>query len=304
MKRLVLKDWIEAVRPWSYPVSLSPAIVALLDTIWLIKKGNVFPNIESRWYLGALAVLGAVLFHSAGNLISDYHDFRTGIDKAGNPGATSLTSGRFQPKQILTFGLTFLAVGIAVGLLLLHFSGVGLLYVGVVGIAACLFYFLLKSRALGDLLIFIIFGPSIVMGVAFVMLGYYEWLLFWVALPEVFITVNVLHSNNTRDMQRDKAAGTTTFAKLLGLKASIFYYCLLTVFTYSAVVVMILLHILPVWTLLTWLTVPIAVRNCKTMLKARSSDTSPINDVDRMTAQLQLGFSVLMTVGLIIALIV
>jgi 1,4-dihydroxy-2-naphthoate octaprenyltransferase len=297
MSKLTFKDWVEAVRPWSYPVSISPAIVALLDTIW------IHPESASHWWLGALAVLGAVIFHSSGNLISDYHDYRNGIDKLGNPGATSLTTGLFQPKQILTFGLAFLVVGIALGLLLLHFSGAGLLWVGAIGVIGCVFYFILKARALGDLLIFIIFGPSITMGVAFVMLGYYDWMLFWVAFPEVFITVNVLHSNNTRDMQRDKAAGATTFAKLLGLKMSIFHYCLLSVLTYSAVGVMVLWHILPVWTMLTWLTIPIAVRNCKTMLKARATDTSPINDLDKGTAQLQLAFSLSMLAGLIIALI-
>ncbi|GAB6012158.1 prenyltransferase [Viscerimonas tarda] len=295
--KLTPKDWVEAVRPWSYPVSLSPALVALLDTVW------IHPESASHWLLGAVAVLGAVIFHSSGNLVSDYHDYRNGIDKLGNPGATSLTSGLFKPKQILVFGLIFLAVGIAIGLILLHYSGTGLLWLGAIGVAACVFYYLLKARALGDLLIFIIFGPSITMGVSFVMLGYYDWIFLGVALPEVFITVNVLHANNTRDMQRDKVAGATTFAKLLGLKMSKFHYCLLTVLTYSAVVVMILLHILPVWTLLTWLTVPIAVRNCRTMLKASAADTSPINMLDQRTAQLQLAFSLTMLTGLIIAIV-
>jgi 1,4-dihydroxy-2-naphthoate octaprenyltransferase len=294
---LTLKDWVEAVRPWSYPVSISPAIVALLDTIW------IHPESASNWILGAVAVLGAVIFHSSGNLISDYHDHRNGIDKLGNPGATSITSGLFRPKQILFFGIAFLVVGIAIGLALLHRTNIGLLWVGAIGVAACLCYFVLKARALGDFLIFIIFGPSITLGVSFVMLGYYDWTFLWVALPEVFITVNVLHANNTRDMQRDKAAGATTFAKLLGLKKSIFHYCLLTVLTYSAVVVMILLHILPVWTLLTWLTIPIAVRNCKTMLKTTAEDTTPINMLDQGTAQLQLAFSLSMLAGLIIAIV-
>jgi 1,4-dihydroxy-2-naphthoate octaprenyltransferase len=294
---LTFKDWIEAIRPWSYPVSISPAIVALLDTMW------IHPESAPRCWLGALAVLGAGIFQASGNLISDYHDYRTGIDKPGDPGSTSLTSGLFQPRQILLFGFAFLMAGIAIGLALLSYTGAGLLWVGAIGVAACVFYYVLKVRALGDLLIFIIFGPSITMGVSFVMLGYYDWTFFWVALPEVFITVNVLHANNTRDIQRDKAAGSTTFAKLLGLKMSIFHYCLLTVLTYSAVVVMILLHILPVWTLLTWLTVPIAVRNCKTMLKASVADTSPINELDKSTAQLQLAFSLSMLAGLIIAII-
>ncbi|GHU70489.1 1,4-dihydroxy-2-naphthoate octaprenyltransferase [Bacteroidia bacterium] len=297
MSKLTFKDWVVATRPWSFPVSLSPAVIALLDIIW------IHPETTSRWWLGALAVLGAIIFHTAANLISDYHDHRLGIDKPGDPGSTSLTSGLFQPKQILIFGWAFLIVGIVLGLVLLHFSGTGLLWIGATGVMACLFYFLLKVRALGDLLIFIIFGPAIAMGVAFVMLCHYDWTFFWVPFPEIFITVNVLHANNTRDMQRDKSAGSTTFAKLLGLKMSKFYYYLLTVFTYSSVLVLVLLHILPVWTLITWLTIPIALRNCKTMQQTSATDTSPINDLDKGTAQLQLAFSLSMLAGLIIALV-
>ncbi|MDR0686858.1 MAG: prenyltransferase [Dysgonamonadaceae bacterium] len=292
-----MKNWVEAVRPWTYPVSISPAMVALLDTVW------IHPESASRWWLGAVAVLGALIFHSSGNLISDYHDYRSGIDKPGDPGSTSLTSGLFQPKQILLFGFAFLIVGIVAGLALLPYTGFGLFWTGIIGVAACLFYYLLKVRALGDLLIFIIFGPSITMGVSFVMLGYYDWTFFGVALPEVFITVNVLHANNTRDIQRDKAAGSTSFAGLLGLRMSIIYYYLLTILTYSAVAVMILLHILPVWTLLTWLTIPIAVRNCKTMLKVGTTDVSTVNTLDQGTAQLQLAFGLSMMAGLIIAII-
>jgi 1,4-dihydroxy-2-naphthoate octaprenyltransferase len=43
MSKLTFKDWIETVRPWSYPVSISPAIVALLDTIW------IHPESASHW---------------------------------------------------------------------------------------------------------------------------------------------------------------------------------------------------------------------------------------------------------------
>ncbi|MDR2476144.1 MAG: prenyltransferase [Bacteroidales bacterium] len=298
MEKLTLKDWFFAVSPWSYPVSASPAIIALLYTMW------VHPESIDNWPLGVLAVAGAIIFHSGGNLISDYHDFRTGVDQAGNGAKDSLTSGRFTPKQILYFGWSFILLGALLGVVLAYQSGANLLWVGIFGGTGAVFYYMLKAKALGDLLIFLIFGPIIMTGVGFVMLGYYDWRLILVSLPVAFITVDVLHSNNTRDIQRDSEAGLITFAKILGIKSSIFYYCLLIFCVYASVIVMGALKILPLWTLITLITIPVALRNCRMIMQIKENDVTPINTLDISTAQLQLLFSISMLLALILTLVI
>lgn len=294
-----IKNWLLVTRPWSFSVSALPAIVALIYSIY--SNANALSNL----YLGLLAVVGAVVFHAGGNLLSDYNDYNKGVDQIGKQGGTDqLTSGLFKPKQILAYGLSFILIGVILGLFLVYVSGVELLWIGIAGTIGAVFYSFFKFRALGDLLIFLVYGPIIMLGTGYVMLHQIYWPLFFVAFPMAFITVNVLHSNNTRDQRGDKSAKIKTFAMQIGTKASKYYYYLLTVLAYLSVIVMVILDILPYPTLIVFLTIPIAYNNCKAMKEATEEDISPISDLDLKTAKLQTAFSILMSLGLLISFVI
>ena len=292
-----IKDWIFATRPWSFAVSALPAFVAMIYIIY------AFPESADSWPLGVMAVIGAVIFHAGGNLISDYYDFVNGVDRDGNVGADTLTSGLFLPKQILIYGWVFIIIGVAMGLFLVSKVGINLIWIGLLGTIGAVFYFKFKRRALGDLLIFLVYGPIIMLGTGYVMLGYINWVLLFVSFPMALITVNVLHSNNTRDMRSDGDAGIKTYAMVIGVKASIIYYIILTILAYISIIVMVTLSILPIVTLITLVTMPVALRNCKAMLLVTESNVTPINGLDKGTAQLQLMFSTLLSLALIISIL-
>ena len=294
-----IKDWIFATRFWSFPVSSLPALIGVVYSIYK------YPDCGGNWWLGLIAIVGAVLFHAAGNLISDYNDYKYGVDRKGNVvGTEMLTSGLFAPKQVLAFGLVFLFIGIALGMFLVWKSGAGLLWVGLIGFFATVFYYVFKFKALGDLLIFIIYGPAIVMGASYATIGFYDWNLFLVALPLVFITVSVLHANNTRDMKNDCQAGIKTFAMVLGYKVSIIYYYILNLLPYVFIIFMVVFGILPWVSLIAMLTVPLALKNCRAMSKIAPGDVSSINGLDKSTAQLQLPFGTLQAIALFIVILV
>lgn len=296
LNKPTIKDWVFATRPWSFPASSLPAIVAFLFTM------NMYQVNQPNWLYGVIAILGAVVFHAGGNLISDYHDYVSGVDRDDTVGVETLTSKLFSPKQILTYGLIFVFVGIIIGLFLVANTGLTLLWIGLIGFIGTVFYYQFKYRALGDFLIFIVYGPTIMLGTSYVMLGSIDWRIILLSLPIAFITVNILHSNNTRDIRSDRFADIRTFAMIIGVKASIVQYYVLTALAYLSVVVMIACNILPIWVLITWLTLPIAFKNCKAMSKITESDMTPINELDKGTAQLQLVFSGLLSIALIINL--
>jgi len=292
-----LKDWIFATRPWSFTVSALPALVAMFYTMYTVPESSV------NWALGLVAVVGAVIFHAGGNLISDYYDFKYGVDRDGNVGADTLTSGVFFPRQILVYGWVFVITGVIMGLFLTVKAGVELLWLGVFGTIGAVFYFRFKRIALGDLLIFLVYGPTIMLGTGYVMLGYIDWALLFVSFPMAFITVNVLHSNNTRDMRSDSDAGIKTYAMVIGVRASILYYYVLTALAYASIIVMVMFDILPAVTLVTLVTIPVAYKNCKMMSQVSEDDVVPINGLDKSTAQLQLMFSALLSLALIVSII-
>jgi len=293
-----LKNWIFAVRPWSFPVSSLPAFVAMMYTI------HTHPESKANWVLGVIAIIGAVIFHAGGNLISDYNDYKYGVDRDGKVGADTLTSKLFLPKQILVYGWSFIIIGVVLGLFLVSQAGTGLLWIGLFGTIGALFYYRFKFRALGDLLIFLVYGPTIMLGTGYVMLGYIDWTLLFVSFPIAFITVNVLHCNNTRDIRSDRYAEIKTYAMVIGVKASIIHYYILTILAYVSIILMVILGILPLTTLITLVTLPIAIKNCKAMSQVTENDVTPINDLDKGTAQLQLIFSASLSLALIISIII
>ncbi len=293
-----LKDWIIAIRPWSFAVSALPAFVAMIYTI------HAHPESSSNWILGIVAIIGAVIFHAGGNLISDYNDYKYGVDREGKVGTDILTSKLFTPKQVLIYGWTFIVTGIALGLYLVSQVGTGLIWIGLFGTIGALFYYRFKFKALGDLLIFLVYGPTIMLGTGYVMLGHIDWTLLFVSFPMAFITVNVLHANNTRDIRSDRYAEIKTYAMVIGMKASVVHYYFLTALAYVAIVVMVILNTLPLTALITLITLPVAIRNCKAMSQVTEDDVTPINDLDKGTAQLQLMFSASLSFALIIAIVI
>ncbi len=289
------KDWILVTRPWSFSVSALPALVAMLYVI--------HTNDDYNWPFALCAIIGTVIFHAGANLLSDYNDFRRGVDRPGKQGGTdALTSGCFRAKQILTYSLILLTLGVLMGLWLVWQTGVQLLYIGLIGTTGALFYSFFKYRALGDLIIFLVYGPVIMLGTGFVMLGRMEWILLLVSLPMTFITVNVLHSNNTRDQQSDRSAEIATLAMKMGTRFSVWHYYVLTAAAYLSLLLMVAFGLLPALCLITLLTLPIAYKNCMLMRQALR-DISSIGNLDLATAQLQTAFSLLMSLSLILSIV-
>ena len=145
MKGHTFKEWVLATRPWSFPASTMPVLVAM-TYLWSA-------GFEVTWWLGIMALVNIVLVHAAGNVWSDYHDYRRGVDAKDTYGVHILTDAQFTPKEIYSLSITLQAAAIALGLLMVWLTGITLLWFGLAGIALSLFYPPLKYAALGDLVI-------------------------------------------------------------------------------------------------------------------------------------------------------
>ena len=289
------KQWLIALRPWSFPASSMPALVVFVYTL-TCSAGT------ANWVWGILALVGAVIFQIAGNLVSDYFDYRQGVDREDTFGSSRmLVNGTFAPKTILWLGVAFLAAGTLIGLFLYTQTGWPLLIIGGIGVLSAFFYYKFKYMALGDALIFVIYGPMISLGTSYVMTSAIDWRILILSLPIGCITTNILHANNTRDIPHDKRANIRTLAMLLGIKGSIILYNTLIVIAYLSIIAMVATGMLHRLTLLLLLTLPVALKNCKLMGTASLDNPSAILGLDVRTAQLQLMFSVLFSVLLVIS---
>ena len=70
---------------------------------------------------------------------------------------------------------------------------------------------------------------------------------------------------------------------------------------YVLVIVYCLCSILPLYALATMLTLPLAIRNIRTMMQAEPLAEAPIGGLDQQTAQCQLLFGLLFTLSFVVA---
>ena len=288
------KNWIIATRPWSFPASAMPALFAMAYVFYMQD------SIESiHWGYGVAALLGAVLFQASGNLIGDYFDYMYKVDRKESLGSSRmLVDGVFTPKTIFWFGIIVLCMGILLGLFLWSQTGNDLLWIGIVGALGTFFYYKLKYMALGDVLIFVIYGPLIALGTAFVMTNQLYWEVVVLSIPIAFLVVNILHANNTRDMRDDKLANIKTQALLLGEKGSRIQYTFLAIGSYVAVAIFVLLNMISPLALLVIVTLPLAKKNINLIKQAKIDKPEIIKDLDAMSAQLVMAFTLMYALGI------
>ena len=288
-----LKDWLVAVRPWSFPASAMPVAVTLTYLYWLQQDVN--------WLNGVWALLNIVVFHAAGNTWSDYFDYKHRVDREDTHGVKTLTSGMFQPQEIYRLSLSLLVVALVAGIGLLWRTGLPLLYIGMGGVACTLLYPSLKYRALGDVVIFIAYALLPMLGTAYAATGVADWNTMWVALPVGLITVAILHANNTRDMQTDVRADIRTLAMTVGARTSMLLYYLEVLVPFAWVVCCAAAGIFPWWSLLVLPALGPALGNVRLMACYPSTGMEGIARLDELTAKLQLLFSLSFALSFVLA---
>ncbi len=287
-----IKEWLLATRPWSFPASTMPVLVTIM---FLWSQG-----LEVSWWLGLMALVNIVLVHAAGNVWSDYFDYRKGVDAADTYGVRILTDKQFTPKEVLALSITLQVLAVAMGLQMVWLTGITLLWFGLAGIALSLLYPPLKYAAMGDLVIMACYALLPMLGTTFICSGNIVSEVLWLAVPVGSITVAILHANNTRDIETDGRAKIRTFAMLTGRRFAIGMYVFEIILPYLWLAAITLLGLVSPWTLLTFITLPIALANCKKMFSYHKDGLEAIAGLDEATAKLQLAFSLTLVIGLII----
>ena len=292
-----LKDWVVATRYWSFTVSAMPV---LATAAWLFSRDILSADYPVVLCL-ILSVLGVILLHAAGNVLSDYYDYKSGVDNEDAFAVPNLVFHHFEPKEYLIFSILLFIAGIAVGVVITLLSGPGLLIVGAVGVLLTALYSFLKFRALGDLDIFLIFGVLTVLGTTYALTGTFHPEALILSIPIGVITVSVLHANNTYDIPSDGKAGIKTFAMLLGAKRSAtLYRCYMGIPLLCVVIYILLGWMHPLAALSLVAAIP-ASKNQRQAATFPQNGLEAMRGLDQATAKLQLVFSGLLSLGLFIA---
>lgn len=297
MTKHSFKEWVAATRYWSFPVSSMPVIATFA---YLFSKG-ILPLEWRSLLVFLLSVLGVIVLHSAGNLLSDWADYRSGVDNEQAYAVPNLVFGHFQPVEYLRMSIVLFVLGCIIGGGVVLLSGPAVLLVGAAGVLLTVLYSFLKYHALGDLDIFIIFGILTVLGSTAAATGAIVWDALVLSVPLGIITVSVLHANNTVDIETDGAAGINTFAMLLGAKASSILYRVYMVLPFLCIVVSVCVGWLHPLALICLIAAVPAWKNFAQAGQFAQKGLDAMKGLDQGSAQMQLVFSGLLSLGLLVA---
>jgi 1,4-dihydroxy-2-naphthoate octaprenyltransferase len=287
------RTWFLASRPWSFSMT---AISVSVGSAAAALHG------EFSWPLYFLCLVGSVMMHAASNLINDYDDVRHGVDSPEVPTARyrphPLMEGRLGIDQVrmAAYALYFLAA--LIGIYLAATRGWTVFWIGLIGTAAGLTYtaapLKYKYKAMGEVSVFLMWGPLMVSGAYFVQRQALSLEVLAISLPFGVLVALVLLANNIRDIPYDRSKGIVTLAIVMGERQGLRLYLALVVAAYLAVVGMSLAGPLRVWSLMVLLSMPLAVKLLRRMARA-----VPL-DADAQTAKLDTAFGLLLVASLVL----
>jgi 1,4-dihydroxy-2-naphthoate octaprenyltransferase len=282
-----LRGWVLRVRAPFLTASLVPITLGAVAA-WARTGFFHLPHF-------LLTALGGALLGAGANLINDYFDHLSGADRLNREaiapftgGGPSLRLGLLDPKRVRNEALAHFVVAGLIGFYLAHASSPWVVALGGVGVAAAVLYTaFLAPRGWGEVVLFLAFGPLMVLGGWLVQTGRLAWEPVWASLPVAFLILNVLWINQFPDAPSDALVGKRHWVVRLGRRRSLPVYGGLFLASYLALLVPALAGVMPAGTLLGILTVPLA-RRAWHVARSQRRSLSQLAPANALTAQIHL----------------
>ena len=251
------KLWMAAIKPPMYSVAIMP--------IWV---GTAVAYAETKIFNGAVFstfVTAAILILAWENISNDVFDSETGIDQNKHHSLVNLTSNK-----PLVFWIGNLCLGLGLlGILAIAFWQQDLTVIAIILLCCGLGYmyqgppFRLGYQGLGEILCFFAFGPLAVEA------AYYSqtqtWSMTSLAASVIvgIATTLILFCSHFHQVKDDIAAGKRSPIVRLGTAKGAQLLVWFTGSIYPLTLLFVLLGISPAWTLLSWVSLPFAVKLCR-----------------------------------------
>ena len=286
------RAWWLATRPFSFPASIVPVLVGTAAAA----ESDFDP------LLFVLAFAGGLLIHAGTNLATDFFDFTHGVQPTETLGGGNLRSGLLKPSAVHKAAIATFALGSLCGLAIIQIigweDGWPILAAGVFSVLAGYFYtakpLMYGRRGLGEVMVFVFMGVIMVMASAYVQTQQLTWRDFFASLPVGILVANILHANNLRDIENDRARHKITIATLIDRPAADVLLWAFTIAAYAVVAVTVALGEMTPWCLLVVLSVPAAYRMVKAL---ELREARALNLLVRNSAQLHMHFGLLLALG-------
>jgi len=247
-----------------------------------------------------LTFVGVIALHASVDLLNDYWDFKRDIDTKTKKtkfsgGSGVLPEGLLLPNEVYRAGLIFLIIGSSVGGYFIFEKGITIGVILAFAIISIYFYSTkIVNSGLGEIFV-AIKGSMIVLGTFFVQTSHITMEPILCGIVVGVLSSLVLFVNSFPDFDADKAGGRKTFVIMLGKKKASNAVWIFPVIVYGIIVSGIILHVLPILSLITLFTIPLLI---KSGLRLKQN----FDDIDKIVPTMGLFVSYSRITGLLLVL--
>lgn len=254
-----------------------------------------------------LVLIGVGGLHLGANMINDYYD-DPGSDRINlhptpfSGGSRVIQDKLMDARTVRGMAMGFFVVGTAAGVWLALTGRPFVVVIGLMGFLAGYLYsaspFSLMSRGLGEITIFLAFGPLITWGTYYVMTGLLTLEGFVLGIPMGFLITAVIWINQFPDVDADQAARKRNWVVRLGRNRSRFIYTILMLGPYPVVLYWILTQ-KGFWPcIVVALTIPMALKAIK-ILSLHYQTYDELIPAQALTIQTHLVLGLLLSAALV-----
>ena len=240
----------------------------LLLSVVLAFLGTSIAWYDGYFHLGhaLLASFGLLLAHVSVNTLNDYFDYRSGVDLATkrtpfSGGSGILPANTLSPKQVFWLGMTSFLLAVTIGIYFIVVSGWLLLPVLLVAAICVILYtpVILKldwpewAPGVG-------LGVLPILGLYYIQASAYTWHAVVASIPSGILVHNLLLLNEFPDTEADRTGNRRTLPITIGKEKAGLVYSVLTVLVYLWIVGAVIARVMPVFSLIALLTLPLAIK--------------------------------------------
>jgi 1,4-dihydroxy-2-naphthoate octaprenyltransferase len=288
--------WWRLMRPHTLTASFIPVFV-----------GTMLSAIDGQihWLLFASMLLASMLIQAATNMFNEYYDYKLGLDtdQSVGIGGTIVRDG-VKPKKVRNLAFTFYGISILLGIYICVASSWWIAVIGLICMAVGYLYtggpLPISYTPFGELFSGVLMGTVIIAITYFIQTLTLTAEVIWVSIPVTIFIGSINLANNIRDRDGDKIGGRKTIAVLIGREKAITLLAALFFIAYAITLVLILIGMLPFWSLLTFLSVFIAI----SVIKNFRGKTEPIEMMPAMkaTGKTNTIYGLLLSISLLISI--
>lgn len=296
MRSSALSIGWKLLRPPTLTASIAPV---------LIGTGLALQDRPLRPLLFVAMLIASMLIQSAANMLNEYYDFKRGLDNAEMVGiAGTIVRDNVQPQTVLRITQVTLLIAFLIGV---YICATTSWWVAVAGLLSTLFMYLysggprpISYTPFGEVTAGLIMGPVIILISYFLQSGTVTGAAVLASIPSALLIGAILMANNIRDIDHDIAGGRHTLAIVAGRKGAIRILGSAFALAYLWTVALVIVHVLPVWTLIVLLSAPLPLGVPRAFARAQAA--VDLQGAFKKTSATLIAYAFLLFIGLLLTI--